>query len=271
MRHKTIRGSQHRCSTSSQVHTTVATSRTVTIRTRSISLRIGSAQIDRSVTHTRRVLYLRPYYALVLDTVDGTGTHTIDSHFDVGSPAVRIDPVTQAAFSQNQPNEAQIALFPLDREHLETSIIQGRCTGRRTLNGIFPTVQFRKQQAAPAVFATFLYPYKGAAPQCESAPLPVTGDDVWGQHLRTSIEEAEVLMEKNGKPGPLAFASALDGNVRVTAAGLVLRRLAGNADVYIGGWDITSLQTRSLQLTTDAAANLLVRLHGRPANFLQWR
>ncbi|MCE0499388.1 MAG: heparinase II/III family protein, partial [Methylacidiphilales bacterium] len=55
-------------------------------------------EVDKSVSHTRRVLFLRPYYALVLDTLDGTGDHTFDAHFHMDAPAAHLDLATQAAF-----------------------------------------------------------------------------------------------------------------------------------------------------------------------------
>ena len=137
-------------------------------------------RVDRSVSHSRRVLFLKPYYALILDLLDGSGTHTFDSLYYVDSPSAEIDSDSGAAFSHNQ-GDVQLALFPLEKEHLVTDIVQGQMKPMLGwLAGAhqpMPTVRFRKQQDAPARFATFLYPYFGAHPQYHAEPI-ATGDGI---------------------------------------------------------------------------------------------
>ncbi len=52
---------------------------------------------DYSVYHTRRILFLKPYYALLIDTLDGTGTHRYDAHFHLDAPSAKLDQDTQAS------------------------------------------------------------------------------------------------------------------------------------------------------------------------------
>jgi heparan-sulfate lyase len=218
---------------------------------------VGS--VDNSVVHTRKVLYLRPYYALLLDTLNGSGTHTIDSHFDVDSPSVRIDPKTQAAFSQN-PGDVQVGLYPLERENLSVKIIQG-AHGAPDIQWKIPTVQFRKQQTVPAIFGTFLYPYKGAAPAFTAVPLVVQGSGVWGQTINTDKEEAEIAIVKNGAPASFTMQSSLLGKLEITGAGLLIRRPSGRQDVLVGSWGMHSFAGKGLRFTTDAPASLLIAVH----------
>jgi hypothetical protein len=222
---------------------------------------VGS--IDHSVTHTRRVLYLRPYYALILDTVDGKGRHTIDSHFNVASPSVRVDPKTQAAFSQSS-GDVQIALYSLEREHLKVDVIQGE-HGAPDIMWAIPTVQFRKEQEAPAVFATFLYPYKGLEPNFRSEPVIVTGEGVWGQRIHTGKEDMEIVLVKGSTPRELSLESILIGKVNVTASGLVVRKASTTNDVLVGGWGLSSYKSKDVQLTVEAPSSLLIgQLEGHP-------
>jgi len=215
--------------------------------------------VDHSVTHTRRVLYLRPYYALLLDTVDGTGTHVMDSHFNVDSPAVRIDEKTQAAFSQNK-GDVQICLYPLEREHMKVAVIQGE-HGAPDIKWDVPTVNFTKEQEAPAVFATFLYPFKGVVPKFSAAPIAIVTKGVWGQRIHTAKEDAEVALVKYGGAKSFSLDSELAGKVEADCNGLVVRRAAGKQDVLVGGWDVLSYAGKGLEFTTDGPAELLIRLH----------
>lgn len=220
--------------------------------------------VDHSVTHTRRVIYLRPYYALLLDTIDGTGTHEIDSHFNLDSPSVRIDPATQAAFSQNQGN-VQIGLYPLERDHLKVSVIQGE-HGAPDIKWKIPTVDFSKNQAVPAVFATFLYPYKGDQPKFTAEPLAVATAGMWAQRIHTTKEDMEVALVKYGSAKSFSLKSSLAGKVETSSDGLVLRRAANQQNVLIGGWGLSSFASKGLQFTTDAPADLLICLRaGHPA------
>ncbi len=215
---------------------------------------------DKSVSHTRRVLFLPPYYALVLDTLDGTGNHTFDAHFNLDAPAARLDPVTHAAFSQNTEG-AQLALYPLEMENLVAEIVQGQ---KEPLLGWMPiehrpipTIRFRKQQAAPAIFATFLYPYRDKAPDFSATSLVVKGDDLWSRSLKTSQESIEIILAKNGKATPFSLKSSLLGDIATEATGLVVRQPGGTGTIYIGGIDLRSYQDSQVELTLDKPASLV--------------
>ena len=214
--------------------------------------------VDRSVTHTRQVLYLRPYYVLLLDTVDGSGTHKIDSHFNIASPSVRIDENSRAAFSQNA-GDVQIGLYPLERNNLKVNVIQGE-HGAPDIMWNVPTVDFSKEQAVPARFATFLYPYKGNTPTFSTEAISVEAKGVWGQRIETAKEDLEIAIVTDGSTKRISLESNLAGKIEAAAAGLVLRRPSGKQEVLIGGWDITSYASKYLQLTVNEPADLLICL-----------
>jgi hypothetical protein len=215
------------------------------------------------VTHTRRVLFLRPYYALVLDTLDGTGNHTFDAHFHLDAPTAHVDPTTQAAFSDN-PDGVQLGLFPIDHDHLAVDIVQGQQDPM--LGWIpmkhqpIPTVRFRKQQNAPAIFATFLYPFKGTAPSVTANPLKVSGDGVWGQSISTDKEMSEVTMVKDGTAKNYTYASTLLGTVKVNASGLITRQASGGTVVTSGGWELSSYRDAKTAFTLEAPGTILFTL-----------
>ena len=170
--------------------------------------------MDRSVTHTRQVLYLRPYYALLLDTLAGTGNHVFDAHFQLDTASAHVDAASQAAFSDDS-GDARLGLYPLEKQNLVVDVVQGQ---KDPLLGWYPnahraipTVRFRKQQVAPAYFATFLYPFKGAPPALQAKPLSVQGDLVWAQTVATPQETLEIALSKSGAAVPIAFASSSVG------------------------------------------------------------
>ena len=212
---------------------------------------------DRSVSHTRRVLYLRPYYAMLLDTVDGTGVHEVDSHFNVGAPSVRIDKKRQAAFSENEDG-AQIALYPMDRENLNVRVIQGE-HGAADIKWAVPTVEFSKKQEAPAVFGTFLYPYRRIEPDFSATALDLAQPGAWGKSIHTSQEDAEIVIGKGGEAMPLSLQSALRSTtIDATAGGLVVRRPRGGHRVLVGAWDLTTYRDNELQLRTSTPGSFVI-------------
>ena len=217
--------------------------------------------LDKSITHTRRVLYLRPYYALVLDTLDGTGNHTFDNLFQMDAPSATADPTTHAVVSQ-RTDGVQLALYPIEQENLTAEVVLGQkdpILGWFPLqNRATPTVRFHKQQAAPAIFATFLYPYQEASPPAfEAQTLPAQGDNVWSRTFETPKEKGEVVLVKNNKTEPISITSSLAGAVQVEAAGWTIRQPKGGTQVWQGGWGVRSYKDAHTAFTLDEPGPLV--------------
>jgi hypothetical protein len=233
---------------------------------RQFSPETWEGDLDHSITHTRRVLYLRPYYALVLDTLDGSGSHTFDALFQLDAPDAHIDQSSQAAFSDNE-SDAQIGLFPLNRDNLAVDVVKGQ---KDPMLGWYPekhrpipTVRFEKKQEAPALFATLLYPYRGSSPSVDGQPFEVTGNDAWGETLNTPTEKAEIAIVKTGTAEVFSFKSQLAGAVQMNAVGFLARQPSGGGGIFTGGWGISSYSDASAQFTTDAPANLALVAQGK--------
>ncbi len=213
---------------------------------------------DTSVSHTRRVLFLKPYYALILDTLDGTGQHKFDALFQVNDDSAHVDSATQAVFSAGQRGP-HLAIYPLDTEHLKTDIVQGQknpLMGWITQQKAIPTVRFSKQQDAPAVFADFLYPFANDAPAFSSQALAVEGTGVWARSLHTAQEDAEVVMTKNSAPGELSFNSRWLEGVTCRAAEVVLRKPSGEAAAFEAAGKLTEWNDNGWSFTSDKPASL---------------
>jgi hypothetical protein len=207
---------------------------------------------DKSVSHTRRVLYLRPYYALVVDTLDGSGHHIFEAHWNMDAARAHVDPSTRAILSDQSRGgsgaETNIALVPLERDNLTADIVQGQesptILGWRPNDNKpspIPLGRFIKEQDAPAIFATVLYPFLGTdSPVVNGSPFSA-GKGVWAQNLTTPCDKAEIAIVKDGSAKPIAFTSTLLGEpIQLQAAAIVIRQPRGNRDVYMGGWEFRS-------------------------------
>jgi hypothetical protein len=219
---------------------------------------------DKSVSHTRRVLYLKPAYALILDTVDGTGEHVFDAHFHLNVNPARLDPQTLAAYAGGNGSPL-LALFPLDRDNLEADIVRGQKSPMlgwaAGSHQPMPTLRYRKKQAAPAVFSTFLYPTAGPVPTLSSQLLSA-GAGIWGRRLETGLEEIEIALAEGGAARSLAFSSELAGPVTARAAGLVLRRPARGNALFVGAWSLQAYDDGALELTLAAPGTLVAERDG---------
>lgn len=219
--------------------------------------------VDRSVTHTRHVLFLKPDYALLLDTLDGTGEHTFDAHFHLDAPSARIDTARQAAFSRND-GDVQLGLYALDNDHLQTDIVQGQ---KDPMLGwwpeqqrAIPTIRFRKTQAAPATFATFLHPYRGTEPAFTSAVLKTSDASVWTQSLHTSAEDIDVAINKSSKSAAFDLTSDFLGLIHIDAAGFVARKSRQSGVLELGGWGIRAFRSADIDFQLATPASLVWRL-----------
>ncbi len=220
--------------------------------------------VDRSVTHTRQVLYLRPYYALLFDTLAGTGNHVFDAHFQLDATSAHVDAASQAAFSDDSGDAPRLGLYPLERDNLAVDVVQGQ---KDPLLGWYPSthraipvIRFRKQQAAPAYFATFLYPFKGTEPPLQAKSLSVQSDLVWGQTIMTPRETLEIALSKSGAAIPIAFASSSVGAVKVNASGIVVRSplSASGSDAWVGTWQASDFEDGHMHFTSNRPANLAI-------------
>jgi hypothetical protein len=179
------------------------------------------------------------------------------------APAATVDPATHAVVSQRTDN-VQLALYPLEQENMTADVVVGHKDP--PIAGWFPmqnrataTVGFHKQQDAPAIFATFLYPYQGnaTAPSFQAKALTTLGDNVWSRSFETPNEKAEVALAKDNKTQPLFISSDLAGTVRVEAAGWTIRQPAGATQIWQGGWGVQSYKDSHWAFTLNSPGSLV--------------
>jgi hypothetical protein len=82
-------------------------------------------ELDHTVTHTRRVLFLKPDYWLIADTLvaEDEAEHQFESLFHFDAEEATVDPATKSVVTQNEA--ANVAVHPMQSEGLELSIVKG--------------------------------------------------------------------------------------------------------------------------------------------------
>lgn len=214
---------------------------------------------DTTVSHTRKVIYLKPNYTLIFDELEGIGKHTFDAHFHIDAPKAKMVPSNQAVYSE-RPDSIQIALFPLERQNLKTEIIQGQ---KEPLLGwmpaehrAIPTVRFRKEQGAPATFATLLYPYKGKDPNIIAKDIKFKSTGIWGQVLHAPSDQIEIVISQGKFAKEISFSSTLVGKVNAKAEGLMIRRNKEINHVKIAGWKMSSYSDGQMEFTLSSPTTI---------------
>ncbi|MBI4606308.1 MAG: alginate lyase family protein [Planctomycetes bacterium] len=135
---------------------------------------LGYARCEGRVVHQREILFWKPRWWLVLDRLEGRGSHRYDLlwHFHPRSEVV-LDPATLAATART-PGGCGLALVPIDPRGLEAERIVGAGEGAaegepdEPVQGWTafesgakepsPVVRYRREGASSAAFATLLVP-----------------------------------------------------------------------------------------------------------------
>ncbi|MEW6356328.1 MAG: alginate lyase family protein [Planctomycetota bacterium] len=136
---------------------------------------------DKSVSHERKVIFVKPGYWVVFDRLVGEGRHTFESLFHLDAENAAVDPKAKSVRT-TEKDKANILLAPLASPDLIVTIVKGQedpvqgwiPSEKRPI----PTAIFKKDASCPATFAYVLYPYpSGADANVKVSPIPVTRDD----------------------------------------------------------------------------------------------
>jgi len=143
------------------------------------------------ISHRRQVLFVRPIdgatpYVLLIDRVDGKGSHTVDQNFYL--PLCKVVTKSPACVETQFDEGANIRIQNLNISGLETQLLDSQMHPRQGQTVQRPGVRFRSVGELPQIFVTLLLPYVGAeAPECV-AKLVNMGLSAEGQPVSVRIE-----------------------------------------------------------------------------------
>jgi|GEM_PF-1388723 len=171
--------------------------------------RLWTGTKDYSVTHKRHVVFLKPYYYVVTDFLEGSGKHRFDNYFQLNTPSVAINKYNLSVNSLTPPSSSstspQLLLSPIDTSGLSVSTAQGQTSpsyqGWEAFTDYviqpIPSVIYSKTQTAPASFSTFLYPYNTTAtPVVSTTLLPNCGVGIWASTASTQYEKFSIAIRR---------------------------------------------------------------------------
>lgn len=135
------------------------------------------ADMDRSVTHRRRILFVKPFYWLVVDDMlPGTGSsrgreHTYEQLWHLRPGPAALDAEAGEAWTLGADGNLLVVSDRLRDLRLisgglgprRVDVLQGWYSAKYGTRTAAPVVAYRWEEAAPSRTATLLYPFTGAA------------------------------------------------------------------------------------------------------------
>jgi hypothetical protein len=216
---------------------------------------------DTSVSHTRSVIFLKPYYYVAVDFLEGRGTHKYESHFNLDAPDAKIDEKSKA-IQTLRTDSVQLGLFPMDIEKMDVRIVKGQTdpilgwlpNEKRAI----PTVVFTKNEEAPAVFSTFIYPYYISTPEVSYSKIPSGNKNIWGKKIITPNETFAIVINREKERTPVGIETGVADPLTTDANVIVIRKLKNMNKEYFGFYDISGFKDKSLDFRLSAAASLVM-------------
>jgi hypothetical protein len=184
----------------------------------------GYHRLHDPVTHRRRILFVKPYFWLVVDELTAADGHTYDQYFHFAEGA-ELSSGESHAFIARYPNRAGILVKPLFTDGLRaetylgsTDPIQGWVSYDYAVKVPAHTLRYSRETDRGARFVTLLAPFQGQPDAFEIAPCGdlafrvANGTDSWhiafGDGVHTTSGEfefdGEALCAKFDRTGTLA-------------------------------------------------------------------
>jgi hypothetical protein len=218
---------------------------------------------DSSVSHTRSVIFLKPYYYLAVDFLDGKGTHSYESHFNLDAPDAKINETTKDIKTM-RTDSVQLGLFPMDIENLDVKIVKGQTNpilgwlpGEKRA---IPTVLFSKNEEAPTIFSTLIYPYYISV---SYTTIPTGNKNIWGKKIITPNETLAVVINREIERTPFGIESGVADPITSDANVIVIRKPKSQDKVYSGFYDISEFKDNTLEFKLPSAASLIIVREGK--------
>jgi uncharacterized heparinase superfamily protein len=125
----------------------------------------GYSRLAAPVRHQRQIVFVKPFYWVVIDRLTGAGTHCFDLYFHLMSDLnVSLDAASGRLYAINGAG-ASLQILPLDPAGLQTEIITGATEPIQGWVSLYsgekrpaPTLRYRREATVPVNFCTVLYP-----------------------------------------------------------------------------------------------------------------
>jgi hypothetical protein len=145
---------------------------------------------DKTVTHTRRILFVKPRYWIVVDEMNPSDKeeHTYETLFQLDAPDAVIDERIRSV-TTTHPSGGNVAIVPLTTNGVTVSTVKGQTepfvqgwqpTGRHNELRPIPTAIYRRTASGITQAAYAFVPFEGAAAEACPTVTRLAEDDFTG-------------------------------------------------------------------------------------------
>lgn len=216
---------------------------------------------DTSVRHTRHVIFLKPYYYVAVDFLNGTGVHNYEAHFNLDAPDAELDEATKAVRSL-RPDSVQLGLFPMDPEGMVARIAKGEMNPILgwipNENRKIPMVVYSKNEAAPATFSTLIYPYSGNKPNVSYNKIKTGQNNLWAEEIKTTYETIALVIRRNNEDSNYRIESGVATAFNTDASLVIVREPRNKNDRYFGFYNLSAYKDANLAFNLEKASSILI-------------
>ena len=216
---------------------------------------------DSSIHHIRHVVFLKPYYYMVVDFLAGEGKHLYESHFNLNAPNAEIDDKTKDIYTM-RPDNIQLGLFPMDIKNLKVKIVKGQ--ENPVLGWIprekrpIPTVVFTKEEEAPSTFSTLLFPYYGGKPEVKYRIIMKDREDLWGRNIFTPYEAFSLMIRRGKGNNDIRIEPEIIPAFYTDAKMILIRKPKDNKESYFGFYNISSYKDDNVSFNLNSPFSLVM-------------
>lgn len=179
----------------------------------------GYFHFEDPVYVRRKVLFVKPYYWLLVDEFDCKGEHTFSQHFHFSPGEIRLDDTTKNCSIEN--TDANLCLIPINGEQLTAVIKDGSISYEYNLLEDNKSVEYQLKSSGPAAMMQLIYPQK-AANQGIPTITPIDVYDLFGELaderdaqackiLFPDLNEEHLILVCHKKPSIHRMSYMIDG------------------------------------------------------------
>jgi hypothetical protein len=219
---------------------------------------------DSAISHTRHVIFLKPWYYIAVDFLEGKDEHSYDAHFHLNAPDANIIEATKAVHTQRS-DSVQLGLFPMDVKNLKVKVVKGQ---EDPVLGWFPeekrpipTVVYSKKEKAPSTFATFLYPYLMTKPEVSYRKIMADNKNLWGENIITPYESISLVIRRYEEKTTMDIRPEIVPAFSVNADLILIRKPKDEISIYLGFYNLSDYKGDNLffNLTLPSTLNMVKR------------
>jgi hypothetical protein len=202
----------------------------------------GYFHLDDPVYASRKIIFVKPYYWLLIDVFECKGEHSFSQHFHFSPGEIVLNDSTKTCSTQNI-DEANLYLIPIDSDSLTAVIKEGKISYEYNLVEQNKSVHYELKSKGTSAMMQLIYPCRA---EDQSIPTVSAVDiyDLFGdlvdkkdaeacKIILPNVNEEHILLICHKKPSLHRMSYVVDGTQVFGETVLIKRKSAGEEVIII--------------------------------------